>query len=98
MWAGVSRAVGACEYTAIMGKNQRFSAIICILGSFLPSLCIFLARSEKKSRIYFMENERRQFEHVLLPKRVKKVWKIQKMQVIHFIETDGGVLDERRCD
>lgn len=45
--------------------------------------------------IYFMENERHQFEHVLLPQRVKKMWKVQKTQVIRFIERGGCVVCEQ---
>ena len=42
--------------------------------------------------IYFMESERLQFEHVLLPQREKKMWEVQKTQVIRFIESEGGCL------
>ena len=42
--------------------------------------------------IYFMESEKRQFEHVLLPQKVKKMWEVQKKQVIRFIEEGGCIL------
>lgn len=45
--------------------------------------------------IYFMEKERQQFEHVLLPQRVKRMWQVQKTQVIRFIERGGCVLGEQ---
>ena len=45
--------------------------------------------------IYFMEKERQQFEHILLPQRVKRMWQVQKTQVIRFIERGGCVLGEQ---
>lgn len=42
--------------------------------------------------LYFMANEHGRFEHVLQPQRVGKMWKVQKTQVIQFIEGRGGVL------
>ena len=36
--------------------------------------------------IYFLESELKQFEYVLLPQKVDKIWKVQKTQVIDFIE------------
>lgn len=50
--------------------------------------------SELGVGIYFMEREKQQFEHVLLPQKVKKMWEVQKTQVIHFIEKGGCVLHE----
>lgn len=35
--------------------------------------------------VYFFDIERRKFEHVLLPLKVKKIWNTQKMQIIDFM-------------
>ena len=51
--------------------------------------------SEHGVGIYFMENEKQQFEHVLLPQRVRRMWEVQKTQVIQFIERGGCILGEQ---
>lgn len=45
--------------------------------------------------VYFMEREKQQFEYVLLPQKVEKIWEVQKTQVIHFIKEGGGILREQ---
>lgn len=36
--------------------------------------------------LYFFDIETRKFEHSLLPQKVQKIWKVQKKQVIEFVE------------
>lgn len=47
--------------------------------------------------VYFWESDLQRFEYVLLPQKVEKIWKVQKTQVIHFIEKGDFVLNGNRC-
>lgn len=39
--------------------------------------------------IYFFDTDELEFEHILQPERVKKMWNVQKIQVIDFILNEG---------
>lgn len=36
--------------------------------------------------VYFFDTKTRIFEHALMPQKIQKIWKIQKEQVIEFVE------------
>lgn len=42
--------------------------------------------------VYFLESNLQKFEYVLLPKKVDRIWKVQKTQVIDFIEKGNSAL------
>lgn len=42
--------------------------------------------------LYFFEIESQRFEYILQPQKVDKIWKVQKTQVIKFIEKGEDVL------
>lgn len=48
--------------------------------------------SEVGVGVYFFVNDLQQFEYVLLPQKVDKIWNVQKSQVIDFIEKGDSVL------
>lgn len=98
------QAVTAVEFKTHNWKRALEQVISTAVSFDYLEICIQKPKTQKGQEnvirtckelgvgIYFMESERLQFEHVLLPQRVKKMWEVQKTQVIRFIESEGGCL------
>lgn len=101
------RAVTAVEFKTHNWKRALEQVISTAVSFDYLEICIQKPKTRKAQEniihtcgergvgIYFMENEKQQFEHVLLPQRVKRMWEVQKMQVIQFIERGGCIPRER---
>lgn len=101
------RAVTAVEFKTHNWKRALEQVISTSVSFDYLEICVQKPKTRKVQEkiittcgehgvgIYFMENEKQQFEHVLLPQKVRRMWEVQKTQVIQFIERGGCVLGEQ---
>lgn len=102
-----ARAVTAVEFKTHNWKRALEQVISTSVSFDYLEICVQKPKTTKAQEkiittcsehgvgIYFMENEKQQFEHVLLPQRVRRMWEVQKTQVIQFIERGGCILGEQ---
>ena len=98
------RAVTAVEFKTHNWKRAIEQVVSTAVSFDYLEICVQKPKTQKVQEkiikrcgelgvgIYFMESEKQQFEHVLLPQKVKKMWEVQKTQVIQFIEKGGCAL------